>query len=548
MYGIEFKRAETSNEIEEIHRLNHRIFAEEIGQHACRADGRLIDRFHDQNEYFIASRGGSLVGMVSAHAGPEFSVASRLRDDAVLRGLRAPLEVRLLAIVPEYRNGALVAGLLSQLEVYARANGYSDLVISGIVEREAMYRKLGFEAMGPSSPCGAAAFTPMRLSLDSPPVHYSRRQQMYDSRRRRLHPVSLLPGPVELPAQVMRALQGKPVSHRAKPFLEMYEDIRSRLSEIMGGLKCVILGGGGTLANDAVAANLRAGFGDAEGLILVNGEFGERLVRHAERAGLRFRTLRFAWGQPWSWRAVEEALERAPQWVWAVHLETSTGVLNDLPRLIARAGEHGAVVAADCVSSLGAADPHGEGAGRLYLGSGVSGKALGSFAGLAFVFVSGDAMERLSGKNLCATFNLVEAVETVGPVSTVSSPLATAVYEALRRWYEGASGSESRYRHYAGLGRWVRGKMRAAGLEPMAHEAFAAPTVTTFVLPDAGFARRCSREGFTIAHESDYLQTRGWGQFATMGELDEVALAPLFRSLQDADVEATSDCMHLATA
>jgi aspartate aminotransferase-like enzyme len=199
------------------------------------------------------------------------------------------------------------------------------------------------------------------------------------------------------------------------------------------------------------------------------------------------------------------------------------------------------------VSSLGAVDPHGAGAGRLYLASGVSGKALGSFAGLAFVLVSHDAMERLRGKNLCATFNLVEAVQTVGPVSTVSSPLATAVYEALRRWYEGAPGRESRYRHYAELGRWVRAKMREAGLEPMAHEAFAAPTVTTFVLPDAGFARRCSREGFTIAHESDYLRTRGWGQFATMGELDEAALAPLFGALQDAGSGLASDGLALVT-
>jgi aspartate aminotransferase-like enzyme/N-acyl-L-homoserine lactone synthetase len=545
MYGIEFKRAETPNEIDEIHRLNHRIFAEEIGQHACRADGRLIDRFHDQNEYFMACRDGALVGMVSVHAGPEFSVAGKLRDGSVLGGLRAPLEVRLLAIMPEFRNGSLVAGLFSQVEVYARTHGYSDLLISGIVEREAMYRKLGFEAMGPAVTCGDAAFVPMRLSLDAPPADYIRRQRLYDARRRRLHPLSLLPGPVEIPAEVMEAFHGRPVSHRAKPFLEMYEEVRSRLSEMMGGLRCVILGGSGTLSNDVVAGNLKAAFGEGEGLVLVNGEFGERLVRHAERAGLRFRVVRFAWGKPWAWNAVEAALDLRPEWVWAVNLETSTGIVNDLARLIRRADARGITVAADCVSSLGAVDPHGAGTGRCFLASGVSGKALGSFAGLAFVFVSEQATEKLRGKNLCATFNLMEALACVGPVSTVSSPLVTAVYAALRRWYDGKRGRESRYRDYEALGRWVRGQMREVGLAPMAQEEDAAPTVTTFVLPDAVFARHCLREGFTIAHESDYLRTRGWGQFATMGELDEGLLAPLFESLRMERLKTETE-QHLA--
>ena len=43
MTGMQFKQAETPDEIEQIHRLNHRIFAEEVGQHSRTPDGRLID-------------------------------------------------------------------------------------------------------------------------------------------------------------------------------------------------------------------------------------------------------------------------------------------------------------------------------------------------------------------------------------------------------------------------------------------------------------------------------------------------------------------------
>ena len=534
MAGFEFRRAKTATEFDAIHRLNHRIFAEEIGQHGCRPDGRLIDRFHEQNAYFIASREGEMVGMVSVHAGPEFSVASRLPDARPLAALRAPLEVRLLGILPEFREGAVVAGLFSQVDAYARAHGYSDLLISGIVKREPMYRKLGFRAMGPAVACGEAAFVPMRLSFDAPPPEFQHRERMYRARWQRQHTVSLLPGPVEIAESVARAFHARPVSHRSHAFLEMYADTRSRLSELMGGLECVILSGSGTLANDTVAANLRAAFGEGEGLIVVNGEFGERLTRHGMRAGLKARELRFGWGEAWNFERIEAALESGPAWVWAVHLETSTGVLNDLPRLIAMAEARGIAVAADCVSSLGAADAHGAGEGRCFLASGVSGKALGSYAGLAFVFVSANAMDRLDGRMLPATFDVMEAAKTVGPLTTVSSPMLAAAYEALRLRYDGSEAVEARLQEYESLGRWTRMRMRQAGLTPLVAERDAAPTVNTFVLPAPEFARRCTRAGFRIAHESEYLRRRGWGQIATMGDLDRVRLEPLFAWMTEA--------------
>jgi aspartate aminotransferase-like enzyme len=532
MAGILFKEAETPFEIEQVHRLNHLVFAEEIGQHATTSDGYLIDRFHQRNHYFIALKDGALVGMVSVHDGPDFSISSRLSDASVLRHLRSPLEVRLLAILPDLREGSLLAGFLWQVNAYAKAHGYSDLLISGIVEREPMYARLGFRPLGPPVRCGAAEFVPMRLSLESPPPEFTSRVRLFGSRWQRNHALSLLPGPVELSEPVIRAFHAAPVSHRSKAFLELYEETRARLGEMMGGLQTVILGGSGTLANDVVAANLRAAFGDAKGLILANGEFGERLLRQASRAGLGYRELRYQWGKAWSFSAIEEALAKRPAWIWAVHLETSTGVLNDLPRLIALADSQGIPVAADCVSSLGAAEPHGSGMERLFLASGVTGKALSSYAGLAFVFVSPEAIDRLESKALCPTFDLVEAVRSTGPMSTVSSPLVSAVYESLRQNYNGSEGRDTRYSQYETLGRWARAQIREAGLVPLAAEKIAAPTVTTFPLPYAGFPQHCLRAGFRIAHESDYLNERGWGQIATMGNLERKSLEPLFVALR----------------
>ena len=93
-----FKTAETQAELEAVHRLNYRTFARELRQHAETGSGRLVDRFHDQNTYFIALRGERVIGMLCAHTEPPFSIASRLPDPGILARLGPrPLEVRLLA-------------------------------------------------------------------------------------------------------------------------------------------------------------------------------------------------------------------------------------------------------------------------------------------------------------------------------------------------------------------------------------------------------------------------------------------------------------------
>ena len=530
MSEFTFKEADTASEFVQINRLNHRIFCEEIGQHPTTPDGQLIDRFHERNRYFIAKLEEQLVGMVSLHEGPEFSISSRLADPALLLQLASPIEVRLLAVVPEFRNRTVIAGLLQQVSRYARRFGHSDLLISAISERLPMYRKLGFVPMGSGVQQGAASFIPMRLSLKDAPAGFTRRHRLYTARWCRQHSTSLLPGPVEIAPSVAQALRSPPVSHRSHAFLSLYERVRAQLSAMMGGMETVILSGGGTLANDAVAANLRAAFGSASGIVLSNGEFGERIVRQAQCAGLSHRALRSSWGEPWDWDAIDRELARSPAWVWAVHLETSTGVLNDLPRLLRHAQKTHVPVAADCVSSLGAVDPHVGFDSSLYLASGVSGKALGAFAGLSFVFVSPQALGVLQGKALCPSFDLHAATQAMGPLSTVSTPLVGALAEALELHFSTPTACISRYAHNFALGQWTREQLRRVGLKLLSDTENAAPTITTFDQP-SGFAGACLRHGFRIAHESDYLRVRDWGQIATMGELTRELLEPLFDGL-----------------
>src|SRR5689334_643084 len=144
-YEYTFKKAATPEEFAEIHRLNHQIFVEEVGQHESTGTGLLIDQFHQKNTYFIAKRGDAFVGMVSVNDEPPFSVEKKLADPSVLAGLGSRLlEVRLLAIRPDERNSRVLAGLLYAVLIHACSGEYSHLIISGIQQNLRMYGRFGF--------------------------------------------------------------------------------------------------------------------------------------------------------------------------------------------------------------------------------------------------------------------------------------------------------------------------------------------------------------------------------------------------------------------
>ena len=155
--------------------------------------------------------------------------------------------------------------------------------------------------------------------------------------------------------------------------------MRRLLGDIVGGRDVAILNGSGTLANETIAATLaaiqRATAKPGRGVLLINGELGQRLAKQATRFGLQPQLLNWRWGKPWNLEEVDAALALEPpgSWVWGVHQESSTGVLNDLQGLVSMAQRRGIRVCVDCISSLGAVPLDLR---EVYLATGSTGKAL----------------------------------------------------------------------------------------------------------------------------------------------------------------------------
>jgi len=163
------------------------------------------------------------------------------------------------------------------------------------------------------------------------------------------------PGPTQVEQRVYDAM-AKPVVGYLDPFFfEVNEDVRAGLREVFGtrnAFTLAISGTGSAGMETAVSNFVEPG---AKLLVFTAGYFADRIAEMGRRHGARVALCRKPWGETFTEEEAREALELERPHVTAfVHAETSTGALQP-PLAIARpALETGALVIADCVTSLGA--------------------------------------------------------------------------------------------------------------------------------------------------------------------------------------------------
>src|SRR5260221_10326732 len=165
---LKFKIATEPWEFDAIHALNYKTFVEEIPQHQQSGEKRLIDKFHAENTYVICLDNERLVGMVAMRSKRPFSLDQKLPDlDKHLPAGRSVVEIRLLSVEKEFRNGYVFRGLLGLVVEHGKGKGYNFAIISGTLRQEKLYRHLGFTPFGPVVGSGDARFQPMGLTLES---------------------------------------------------------------------------------------------------------------------------------------------------------------------------------------------------------------------------------------------------------------------------------------------------------------------------------------------------------------------------------------------
>ncbi|HET7791178.1 MAG TPA: alanine--glyoxylate aminotransferase family protein [Gemmatimonadales bacterium] len=332
------------------------------------------------------------------------------------------------------------------------------------------------------------------------------------------------PGPSNVAPQVSAALAAPIVGHLDPYFLGVMDETMASLRQVFrtANHHTIPMSGTGSAGLETIMANLLEP-GD-EAVVLVIGYFGQRLAEMARRAGAKVRTLEAPLGDVVPPDRLDAELATHPAKLVAfVHAETSTGACQPLAETAAAARRHGALVAVDCVTSLGGIDVNVDGWGVDAAGS-CSQKCLGAPPGLGPVTFSPRAMDAVAQRKAKPTtwyLDLALLFQYWGEAGGAkerafhhTAPIS-AIYgfrEALRLVLE--EGLEARWaRHRAAHQRFAAGLERL-GLTLFTPAAHRLPQLNLVNVPagvdDAGVRRKLLDRGIEISGGFGPLKGKTW--------------------------------------
>ena len=163
----------------------------------------------------------------------------------------------------------------------------------------------------------------------------------------------MIPGPVEFDPEVLSTLGSPTTSHVAPDFIEVFGKALEQMREVFlcPDGQPIILAGSGTLAMDSAGANLVEP-GDTA-LVVNTGYFSDRFGQILERYGAQVTYVSATLGNRPGLDDVEQALKVRDYKLMAVtHVDTSTGVVNDVRSLAKLAQGYGPLVVVDGVCSV----------------------------------------------------------------------------------------------------------------------------------------------------------------------------------------------------
>ncbi len=333
-------------------------------------------------------------------------------------------------------------------------------------------------------------------------------------------PYLLTPGPLTTSLTVKQAML-RDWGSRDRGFIELNARVRARLLELAGAEGthvAVPLQGSGTFVVEAMLGTLVPR--DGKLLVLVNGAYGERMVRMAGCHRRAVVTLTTPEDRPNDPAALDRALAADPaiSHVAAVWCETSTGILNPIERVAEVTARHGRRLLIDAMSAFGALPLDARRVPFDGLAASAN-KCLEGVPGLGFAIVRTAALSAAGGQAPCLSLDLEDqwaSMERTGqwrftPPTHVLAALDQALAEHAAEG--GTPGRGRRYRENCEL--LVAG-MRALGFETLLPDDLQAPIIVTFRMPaDPRFAF----EGFY-----DRLRARGYVIYP-----GKLTVAPTFR-------------------
>jgi len=333
-----------------------------------------------------------------------------------------------------------------------------------------------------------------------------------------MHLKLMIPGPIELENEVLEQMGGPNHVHYGDEWVDVHNETIALLQRTFGTTgKVFMMPGSGSLGIDAA---VHSTFAPGDRVVVgVNGHFGQRLREVLAANGVTPITVEAGPNQPLSPADFERALagDGSVVGVAAVHLETSTAVLNPIRDIAAVGRSHHRLVMVDAVSSLAGTELKMDDWG-IDLCVSASQKGLGASAGLGIVAVGTAAWDRIGANAQHARSWYLDLrrwqwyVENWGdwhpfPI-TMPTNTILGLRSALRSLFH--DGLEARIQRYVRLADRLRRGMEALDLTLFVPEELMAPVLTAAYCPPG------VKSGELVAYlerEHSIKITAGFGEF-----------------------------------
>ena len=300
-------------------------------------------------------------------------------------------------------------------------------------------------------------------------------------------PLLLTPGPLTTSAGVKQAMVHDWGSRDAE-FLRINRMVLDSIAELAGGNgthTTVPVQGSGTFAVEAMITSFVPKAGKL--LVLINGAYGQRALKIAQIAGRATASFETPEDTPPDLAKLDRLLseDKAISHLFAVHCETTSGILNPIGEIAALVARHGRRLLVDSMSAFGAIEIDARQV-RYDALAASSNKCLEGVPGLGFVVCRNEALAECKGNATTLVLDLFDQAEAFQRTGQYRFTPPIHVIVALGKAIEehaaegGVAGRGGRYRANAKV---LIDGMRAMGFRTLLDDRLQAPIIVTFHMP-----------------------------------------------------------------
>ena len=297
------------------------------------------------------------------------------------------------------------------------------------------------------------------------------------------------PGPLSTSKTVKEAML-EDMGSRDHAFLLAVKDIRNGLLKLAGvskeeGYECVIMQGSGTFGVESVVGSV-VGTNDTLA-ILVNGAYGERIVKMAKINRINHVVLRFEEDEIVTPEATEKLLNEHPEvtHVACIHSETTTGLFNPVEAIGAVCKAHNKSFIVDAMSSFGGVEMDIKQMHIDFLVSS-SNKCIEGIPGFSFALCKRTELEKAKGQGRSLSLDLYDqwnGLESNGQFRFTPPTLSIMAFRQAMKELEEEGGVKAREERYKTNKKILDEGMAALGFKQYLRPQIQGHIITSFLYP-----------------------------------------------------------------